>query len=123
MSKASDLDKVVKAYIIDNIDSSGYEASPETDEEKVRFLSDTFHSEYGFRIPQIGKQRALKEWFSGLPSSCSIAFYNHDILKLAEKWGYLSPDATESKQEKIINNWFNQLAAKTDQLFNKHAKG
>lgn len=117
----SNLDKQVKAYILDCIDASGYrEDEPETPEDKLKFLKDTFYVEYGWNVERIGECNAVREWLQGLPSAIHIAFYNGDILKLAEEWGSLVPGATDSKQQKIIDNWFNLLANKTCQLWRKY---
>jgi hypothetical protein len=121
MSKSSELDKIVKAYIIDQIDNSGYsEQVLITDSDKVQFLHDTFMSEYGWRVSQVGQIKALSDWFSGLPSCCTVAFYNSDILDLAVKWGSLPADYTERQADKILDNWFNLVANKTAQLFRKY---
>ena len=118
MSKSSELDKVVKLYIISCITSEGYNVvEPVTNQEKIDFLRSTFNNEYGFNIARMGEQNALKEWFQGLPSSISVAFYNTDILDLAFKWGSISSTVTESQEQKILDNYFNLLAAKTCQLF------
>ncbi len=121
MSKSSELDKVVKLYLISCITSEGYDViEPVTNQEKIDFLRNTFNSEYGFNIARMGEQNALKEWFQGLPSSISVAFYNTDILDLAFKWGSISSTVTESQEQKILDNYFNLLAAKTVQLFNDY---
>jgi len=118
MSKSSDLSKTVKRYIINNIDSSGYQDKAiEADKDKVQFLKDTFCSEFGWRVEQLGEPKALAEYFAGLPSSCTVAFMNQDILELAEKWGSLPSNYTERQAEKILENWWNLLACKTGQLF------
>lgn len=115
------IDKLSKQYIIDHIDNSNY-----SDEylagnfQKVKFLHDTFYSEYGWAVERMGEHKALIEWFQGLPSACNIAFYNSDILNLAVEWGSLQTDATERQQQKILDNWWNLLAAKTGQLFRKY---
>jgi hypothetical protein len=121
MSRASDLDKVAKAYLISCIDASGYDGpEPTTDAEKVRFLYDTFVSEYGWNLQRLGLVKALAEYFSGLPSCCTIAFYNDDIVALARKWGSLPAGATERQERAILDNWFNFAANKTAQLFRAH---
>lgn len=121
MSKSSELDKFIKKYIIDHIDGSGYDL-PEIEGEaaKVKFLRDTFRAEYGWHADRVGEIKALTEWFAGLPSSCTVAFYNDEILALAEQWGYLDKDAPPHKQQRILDNWFNLVANKTAQLFKSH---
>jgi hypothetical protein len=116
----SKLDKQVKQYILDCIDGSGYDADPQTDTEKVKFLHDTFYAEYGYNVDRVGENQALIEWFMGLPSACHIEFRHYAILELAVAWGSLPEDTTEKQQDKILNNWFNLVAVKTGQLFRKH---
>lgn len=118
MSKSSELDRAVKCYIINNINADDYGADPKTIPEKVAFLKATFLSEYGHAIAQYGEQGAIEQWYRGMPSACSIDFASHRILELAKQWGYLEPNASEAKQDKLLDNWFRLLAAKTLQLFN-----
>lgn len=117
MSKASELDQVVKRYILDHVDGSAYGVVTESDAQRIRFLKDCFESEYGWRVKQAGRQQALADWFAGLPTGCTVDFYNFDILELARTWGYLPLESTEAQEQKILDNWFNLVAAKTCQLF------
>ena len=121
ISKSGELDRVVKRYIIDQIDGSGYDKTLTTDKEKVKFLKDTFYAEYSHEIVRRGELKALAEYFSGLPSCCNIAFTNFDILQLAKKWGSLPENPTERQEIKILDNWWNLLANKTLQLFRKYS--
>ena len=117
MSKASELDQKVKRYILERIDGTGYGRELKTTADKIRFLEETFNSEYGFMIERHGRTTALKEWYAGLPSAVSIDFTNYDILQLAVKWGSIPENATEKQKDTILENWFNLLAVKTGQLF------
>jgi len=121
--KAEKLDKHVKAYILDNIDASGYGIDTYlTDAQKVKFLFDTFMADYGRQVEKLGQAGALREWFAGLPSACSIAFHNDEILKLAANWGSLdgfTGKKLEAREQLILDSWFNLLANKTSQLFRK----
>lgn len=120
-TKGHELDKIVKTYILSHIDASAYqEQEPADDAEKIHFLYMTFQSEYGWSIPRYGLVGALREWFRGLPSACHIAFYNSDIIQLAEKWGSLPKNASEREQQKILDNYWNLIANKTAQLFRKY---
>jgi len=129
MSKSSEFDKTVKNYILDRIDNDGYsDKELVSNEDKIKFLKNTFYAEYGWMVERSGECKALSEWYQGLPSAVSIDFYNTDILKLANKWGYLSDNPTESQEYKILDNWWNLLAVKTGQLFSgyripQHPKG
>lgn len=120
MGKASELDQIVKRYIIERICSDSYGEEPETVADKIRFLESTFNSEYGFFIERHGRQEALTQWLQGLPSALNIDFCNSDILDLAVKWGSISENATEFQKDKILDNWFKLLAAKCCQLFDGH---
>jgi hypothetical protein len=121
MSESSELDKVVKAYILDHIDATDYDGpEPTTDAEKVRFLYTTFVAEYGWNLPRLGLVNALAEYFAGLPSCCTIAFANVEILELAKEWGSLPAEPTERQEQAILDNWWNFAANKTAQLFRAH---
>ena len=117
MSKSSELDRKVKAYIIDAIDCEYVETKTGLSVDAIAALKRTFYAEYGWNVEQQGEQKALAEWLQGLPSAINIDFYNHDILKLAVKWGSIPENATEKQEDKIINNWFNFIANKIGQLF------
>jgi|AntDeeMinimDraft_6_1070357.scaffolds.fasta_scaffold38002_1 hypothetical protein len=118
MSKSSELDQTVKLYIISCIASDGY-GVPEliTTADKIAFVQDCFNKEYGFNIAQVGRQTAVMNWLQGLPSCLNIEFMNYQILILAETWGSLPPNASEKQQDKIIDNYWNFMAAKLCQLF------
>lgn len=117
--KNMNLDKLVKQYILDGVDGSGYDRDPQTDADKVRFLRETFYAEYGWQVAKLGEVAALREWFAGLPLACNTAFYNDDIIALAIKWGSINAEPTDTQSQKILDNWFNLLAVKTSQLFRK----
>lgn len=114
------LDRLSKAYILEAIDSEGYDVVTSTPEEKLKFLWKTFNSEYGFMIKRVGAQNAMKEWIMGLPSSFNIEFKNFDIILIAQKWGSLPEVFTDKQADKILENWFNLIACKTFQLFRKY---
>jgi len=123
------LDLEAKLYIISCIASDGYQDTPyyiDTDNageaEKLKFLQDTFEAEYSWHYTS-GRgtyQSAFMEWCQGLPSVFNIVFCNHDILTLARQWGGLAEDASESQENKILENYWNFIANKTMQLFRKH---
>jgi hypothetical protein len=117
MSKSSEMDQSIKRYIIANIIADGYQQDPETDAEKIAFLHDTFLSEYGFNIARYGRQGAVKEWLQGLPSAVSLPYMNCDVITLAIETGGLEPDHTEKQAQRIVENYFNFMAAKIVQLF------
>jgi len=118
MSKSSELDQTVKLYIISCIASDGYDVpEPTTTAEKIAFVQDCFNKEYGFNVAQVGRQTAVMNWLQGLPSCLNIEYMNYQILILAETWGSLPPNASEAKQDKLLDNYWNFMAAKLCQLF------
>lgn len=98
------------AYILASIMAEGYLDNPVTDSEKLAFLRATFKSEYGWAIQRNGEFAALVEWLQGLPSSINIAFYNHDILRLAREWGSLPDSASEKQEDKILESYWRYMA-------------
>lgn len=111
-------------YILDCIDNSGYDNKElPFIEDKLKFLHDTFISEYGWHIQQVGKFEALVSWLQGLPSSINIAFSNHDIIKLCEQWGLLDKDASEARQWVFIESWFRRMAMRIETLWKTHKIG
>ncbi len=130
LTKRMMLDRQVKEYIINAIDNSNYDdeqgqpllfdSKEENPKEWLCFLYDTFRSEYGWHIEQVGEQRAFREWIMGLPSSFNIDFENYKILQIAVKWGSIPAEYTEKQADKILENWFNFITVKTFQLFRKY---
>ena len=118
MSKSSELDQTVKLYILDCIDNNDYSQKVlATTAQKIAFVESCFNKEYGHEIALVGRQNAVMSWLQGLPSVLNIEFMNYKILELAEKWGSLPPNASEKQQDKILDNYWNFMAAKLCQLF------
>ena len=114
----------VNPYILECIESEGYGVVTNSDEEKLRFLYNTFISEYWYKENQTYYHNniivAFSSWCQGLPSSFNIEFENYKIIELAKKWGSLPLDATEKQEDKILENYWNFIAVKTFQLFRKY---
>ena len=117
MSKSSELDQTVKLYILDCVNGDGHNVRLFTTQDKIKFIEETFINENGFFVRTVGRQNAIKSWLQGLPSCLNIEFMNYQILILAETWGSLPPNASEAKQDKILDNYWNFMAAKLCQLF------
>jgi hypothetical protein len=111
----------INKYILDAIDSSGYDVvTPSTTEGKLRFLYDTFFSEYHWNIERVGQLKAMTEWLQGLPSSINIEFANYAIIQLAKSWGSLPQDATERQEDKLLANYWQFMAMRILSLFKKY---
>jgi len=112
-------DAHIKAYFESCIDSSGYLPvceRPDSIEGKFAFVLEYYIKEYKHEIVRKGFVPAFAEYLSGLPSTMTIAFYYDEILELAESWG--ADVSTESKRDKITENYFSFMANK----FMKFAK-
>lgn len=75
--------EALKNYILNNIDATGYNVpTPITDKEKVKFLIDTFRSEYIHKnvlSQHKTYQNVFTSWLMGLPSIIKLPIYNYDI--------------------------------------------
>ena len=118
MSKSSELDQTVKTYLIECMSSEDTASYCELSQaEKIALCYAAFKAESSYTTGRVGEQAAITDWLQGLCSSCSIAFTNYEILKLAEQWGSLEPGASEAAQDKILNNYFGFMSNKLGQLF------
>lgn len=103
---------MIREYIIDCISTEGYDITAETPAEKIKFLVDTFKKEYwnaeNMRYYKTF-QNCFNNWCMGLPSSFNIEFENYKIIELGVKWGLLTADASEAKQQRFIKQYWNSL--------------
>ena len=66
-------------------------------------LSDVYKSEYGYNGVS---SKACMNYLQGLPSVCTVPFYNSEILELLAKYGITRK--SESAQSKLIDDyWLN----------------
>lgn len=110
-------------HILDAIDSEGFENCAyynpcSTEAEKATFSHARFMAEYGWHVKQVGMQKALENWLSGL--ALNIAFYNSDILTNAKAWGSLPDNATEKQEDRILENYWAFMAMRLMGLWSKH---
>ena len=114
MSKSTELDKKVKSYILSTIEDDGNGTELNTNADKCAHLKERFAVEYGWRVDQVGKQKAMTDWLQGL--AIDIEFMNCKILQLAKEWGSLPEKATPKQEAAILDNYWSFMAAKTLQL-------
>lgn len=123
--KHQGLSKKYEQYLINCIDGEDYGLPSDaliTTEGKLRFLYQTFISEYGYEnnLKRYGSlQNCFKEWLQGLPSCLNIEWENYKILQLAKNMGSIPLDATEKQEDKILENYWNYMAQKAFVLFRK----
>ncbi len=114
--------KMVSQYIIDHIDASNHGVELLDDREKILFTYQCFLNEYSHGIRQLGEQKALAEWLSGLPTVLTVDFTYVDILKVGEKWGILNPGSPEHKKDKFLETWFSRIATNLLRLVRKYSR-
>lgn len=115
-----ELNKKAYKYIVSCIDSESYDVKTTDTRSKLEFLYNTFTSEHGYENAQVGEYKSFTNWILGIPSALDIEFANYKIVELAKKWGSLDKNATESQEQKIIDNYWNFITVKTFQLFRKY---
>mgnify|MGYP003634889522 CR=1 FL=1 len=102
----------IQTYLINAIDSDGYENQPTTDKAKVSFLVDCYNSEYNhaYNVKMYpNEQIRFANWLSGLPSVLNIPFYPSSILELAKELQEVETYDQKTK-DKICDNYFNFMA-------------
>jgi|WetSurMetagenome_2_1015567.scaffolds.fasta_scaffold603711_2 hypothetical protein len=112
--------EMINQYILDAIDTEGYNVNCNTDKEKLLFLYDTFKKECYYHLSKDGYFKSFYGWCQGLPSSFNIEFANHKIIELAKSWGSLPENATDKQIDKILENYWDFMTVKTFQLFKKY---
>ena len=115
--------KQINDYILAAIDGEGYGKSFDNDAEKLKFLADTYRSEYGYaqNVKRYGNDLdCFANWLMGLPSSFNVDYENHRIIELAKQWGSLQQDATDRQENRVLDNWFSLVAFKTFTLMRNH---
>jgi len=127
--KTTELNFKVRPYIMDAIDSDGYDITCNTDKEKLQFLYNTFISEYWHdynkKYYKGNIQKCFESWLMGLPSCFNIDFENYKVIELAYKWGSIdewnsTTRQIENRKDFLCQNWFNFITVKTFQLFKKY---
>ena len=102
----------IQTYLINAIDSDGYENQPTTDKAKVSFLVDCYNSEYNhaYNVKMYpNEQNRFANWLSGLPSVLNIPFYPSSILELSKELQEVETYDQKTK-DKICDNYFNFMA-------------
>ena len=102
----------IQTYLINAIDSDGYENQPTTDKAKVSFLVDCYNSEYNhaYNVKMYpNEQIRFANWLSGLPSVLNIPFYPSGILELAKELQEVETYDQKTK-DKICENYFNFMS-------------
>lgn len=106
-------DQLYKCYLIANITNYNDDYFLTVD-YALRYVKQRFLNEYSWRVKQVGTCKALSDWLAGV--ALNIDVYNWDILQRAKLFGALSADATETEKDNFLNNYFNMMGNKLDQM-------
>jgi hypothetical protein len=90
-----------REYLLECISGDGL-IQTATDKDKLLYLKERFHSEYGFMVERVGEQKAMAKWLSGL--AIDIDYMNYKIIEIGKSVGM--DLSTESKEYNYISNWF-----------------
>jgi len=111
----------IQTYILDSIDSEGYDIKTETPTEKLQFLFDCFEVEFNYKNNQLrypNFQNRFANWLQGLPSAISIPHQYNKILEMYKN--LLEVDTLSEKLEnQIIKNYWSFMAYHIIKLKNK----
>lgn len=111
----------IQSYILDSIDSEGYDIKTETPTEKLQFLFDCFEVEFNYKNNQLrypNLQDRFANWLQGLPSVINLPYQEYEILQLS-KILFEVYTLTEKQKETIINNYWSFMAFQIIKLKNK----
>ncbi len=114
-------DLQLKAIVINSFDLEAYNINTEglTIAQQAQKVLECFGSEYDHvairqQIPNL--QLRIASWLMGLPSVCTVPFYNNEILEHGKNIGQLKQNATEVAEQKYLDQWFKLMAYKLLQL-------
>ena len=110
------------AYLFDCIYSDEFDVEKMNDREKIEYVFKQFEAEHGgeyYKKCFPNEQSRLADWLQGLPTACSVSFYDDDIIKIGESWGFCK---TDRKAAEFVNNWFSVLAFRLIQMRNALCK-
>lgn len=113
--------KKLETYLLSTIDGDGYDVTPETPEQKIKFVFDCFEREFNhrnnrIRYPQLRDRFA--QYLMGLPSCISVPFTYNKIIALSKEMGYY----TSIDEDYIIENHFNFMAQNIVKLRDKYLR-
>lgn len=115
--------QAMKEYILNAIDSEGYEVTTETEAQKIAFLLSTFKKEYGYKeniIYYKSIQKTFENWLMGLPSCFNIDFENYRILEIGKEWKLLPQNPTEKQEDKFLSEWWELIYTQVRKIASKH---
>ena len=102
----------IQSYILDSINSEGYDIKTETPTEKIQFLFDCFEVEFNYKNNQLrypNLQDRFANWLQGLPPAIDLPYQNYKILQLSKILLEVYT-LTEKQEETIIKVYWSFMA-------------
>lgn len=102
-----------------------------TQGERASFVLECYTQEFDYYQNQVrypNEYQRIANWLQGLPSVCTVPFYNNEILEIGYKLGMIkhgkSEVSKESAEQKFLEGWFKLMACKLVQMstMKKHAE-
>lgn len=117
MSNAKLIDLNLKTILVNSFDfsDSDFDAVNATFAEQAKEVLKSFDSEFNYaqnKIRYPNTQERVAAWLQGLPSQCTVPFYNYDIIEQGKKALHLRQDASEKAEQTYLDNWFKVMANK-----------
>ncbi len=111
--------QALKNYILNNIDTTGHNVpTPTTDKEKIKFLIDTFRSEYVYK--GISNQYVFANWLRGLPSVIELPIYYYDIEQQGKEFNFIKENQSRKVIDNFTQNYYNLVYICVLELANKY---
>lgn len=110
--------EIFREHVLENIDATDDDLILNTDEEKVNYLYNSFHSAYKLNLDRYKKRSdAIESWLRGLPCSINTLIYNDDIVSYLEGVKLLDENASDDKVCKTVEDYWIILGKTIDGLF------
>jgi hypothetical protein len=115
MRTTSEQKQQVREYLLECIDLSGYDQYANlqlSEKERFRAVYDCFKKDYCYpeNLRYYGsEQKVFENWLMGLPSCFTVEYRNYAIIELTQKWGFAPSNLSESKEQKILEQWWSRI--------------
>ena len=119
MSNKQIIQKQAREYLMSVVDGSDYDVVTETEQQKKEFIKETFWSEYGDNVKRVGLQKACEDYLKGLPSSCSVEYWNGEIINMLKSWGVIKETMREETQYKKVDEYWIRLSSELSEIVRK----
>jgi hypothetical protein len=117
VSTAKQLQQMITDYVLASI--TDYDGNSFSDrDEAIRFMTETFHAEYGYNLRRTSPAGACKDYLQGLPSVCTIHFSNYDIYQFLQDRGVVTAYEVDQDEGQIIDLYWNMAGYGLAKLIN-----